>query len=196
MRSTIWRHRLNFGRSGSPAPPFLAVMDHLVAASQVQKDVSDAMEDVRSVSLVVDPDSAQSPNLDDQEDRRFQDCDNDGHVPDLYGEGEYGEGLDVQLLPGDNMGCDEETYIDEVEEMELVQLYYGYIQFYCVHTFLGRPHMLMYSDYHDVKLHHGLVEDEGLSHHGFRDITIYIYVPRYRVMKAEYTLLMYRKRWS
>jgi hypothetical protein len=32
--------------------------------------------------------------------------------------------------------------------------------------------MLMYSQYHDVKLHHGLVEDEGSSHHGFQDITV------------------------
>lgn len=50
--------------------------------------------------------------------------------------------------------------------------YYAYIQFYCVHTFLGRPHMLMYSHYHNVKLHHGLVEDEGPSHFGFQDITV------------------------
>jgi hypothetical protein len=47
-----------------------------------------------------------------------------------------------------------------------------YYQFYCVHTFLGRSHMLMYSHYHDVKLHHGLVEDKGPSHHRFQDIAI------------------------
>jgi hypothetical protein len=52
------------------------------------------------------------------------------------------------------------------------KLYYGYIQFYCVHTFLTQLHMLMYTHYHNVKLHHGLVEGEGPSHHGFQDITV------------------------
>jgi hypothetical protein len=32
--------------------------------------------------------------------------------------------------------------------------------------------MLMYSLYHKVKFHHGLVEDQGPLHHGFGDVTV------------------------
>jgi hypothetical protein len=32
--------------------------------------------------------------------------------------------------------------------------------------------MLMYNHYRKVKLHHGLVEDEGSRHPGFQDITV------------------------
>jgi hypothetical protein len=130
--STRWRHRRSYGRKGSSVPPLPAVMDQLVTVSGVQEDVSDAMEDVRSVDLGVDPDLAQSaPNFNNQEeDRRLQNYDDDdGHVPDLYGdyEEEHGEDLDEQLLAGDNIGCNdtgcnEERYIDEIEEMELQRL--------------------------------------------------------------------------
>jgi hypothetical protein len=100
-------------------------MAHPLTESEVQAGVSDAMENFRSVSPTADPEMAQPPpDLDDQEeDRRFQDYDDDdGHVGDLYGEEERGEDSYDQLLPGDDMGGNEERYIDEVEELEFERL--------------------------------------------------------------------------
>ena len=49
--------------------------------------------------------------------------------------------------------------------------FYGYIQFFCVHTFDGVSYMLAYVKYHNGNEHHGLVEDRGPWRTGFADIT-------------------------
>ena len=50
--------------------------------------------------------------------------------------------------------------------------FYAYVHFYCVHTFLEEPHMLMYSSYRKVLVHDGLVKDKGPQHDGFQDIRV------------------------
>jgi hypothetical protein len=57
-------------------------------------------------------------------------------------------------------------------EQMMLKTFYIYIQFFCVHYFRGNPHLLMYSQYINVKEHHGLVEITGLKHQGFQDVTI------------------------
>jgi hypothetical protein len=57
------------------------------------------------------------------------------------------------------------------EEMVL-QNFYVYIKFFCVHTFRGSSHLLMHSQYINVKEHHGLVEITGLKSLGFQDVTV------------------------
>jgi hypothetical protein len=50
--------------------------------------------------------------------------------------------------------------------------FFVYVHFYCIHTLRGMPHMLMYSEYRKVTVHHGLVEDLGRQHDGFQDIRV------------------------
>jgi hypothetical protein len=57
-------------------------------------------------------------------------------------------------------------------EVMVLQNFYIYIQFFGVHYFRGSPHLLMYSQYINVKEHHGLVEITGLKNRGFQDVTI------------------------
>jgi hypothetical protein len=49
---------------------------------------------------------------------------------------------------------------------------YVYIDFFCLHTLRGQPHMLMYTSYRNTKVHDGLVQDLGHKHNGFQDIRI------------------------
>jgi hypothetical protein len=48
--------------------------------------------------------------------------------------------------------------------------FYGYVQFYCVHEFRGKFHMLMYVSWRKIHVHDGLVEDLGHHCDGFQDI--------------------------
>ena len=50
--------------------------------------------------------------------------------------------------------------------------WYVYVQFYCVHEFRGRHHMLMYSSYRRTVVVDGLVEDKGHRCDGFQDICV------------------------
>jgi hypothetical protein len=50
--------------------------------------------------------------------------------------------------------------------------FYVYIQFFCVHSFGNDTSMLMYSQYRDVRIHDGLVEDLGPKNTGFQDIEV------------------------
>lgn len=61
-----------------------------------------------------------------------------------------------------------QTRPEEMIEKE----FYGYIQFFCVHTFHGVSRMLAYIKYHKVNHHHSLVEDCGPWVSGFVDITV------------------------
>lgn len=58
------------------------------------------------------------------------------------------------------------------QEIMVPQKYYVYVNFYCVHRFLGVRHMLMYSSYRKVDVHDGLVEDKGSQHNAFHDIRV------------------------
>ena len=58
------------------------------------------------------------------------------------------------------------------EEEMIRQRFYAYVQFYCIHTFHEKTHMLMYSSYRRTVEHHGLVEDHGRRHEGFQDIHV------------------------
>jgi hypothetical protein len=116
------KHRRHYGRNRSPLPP---VTDHLVTVSRSQEDISDVMEDVRSVSPAADPEVTwpQASGLDDQEEDRFQDYDDDGsNGSELSSEEELSEESDDLFLASDGMGVDGERYLDEVEEMELERL--------------------------------------------------------------------------
>ena len=57
-------------------------------------------------------------------------------------------------------------------EVMVERLFYVYIQFFCVHTFREQKHMLMYSQYRKVVVHHGLVEDLGPQTFGFQDTSV------------------------
>jgi hypothetical protein len=46
------------------------------------------------------------------------------------------------------------------------------VQFYCVHTFREKQHMLMFSKYRNTNPDNGLVEDLGHGHDGFQDVSI------------------------
>ena len=48
--------------------------------------------------------------------------------------------------------------------------FYGYVQFYCVHRFREKSHMLMYASWQKVDVHDGLVEDMGHHCNGFQEI--------------------------
>jgi hypothetical protein len=57
-------------------------------------------------------------------------------------------------------------------EHMVAEYFYAYVQFYCVHHFRERVHMLMYSSYRNVNVHDGLVEDKGHWLDGFQDISV------------------------
>lgn len=57
-------------------------------------------------------------------------------------------------------------------EVMVDELFYAYVQFYCVHTFQGSHNMLMYTSYRKVLVHDGLVEDGGHHLDGFQDIRV------------------------
>jgi hypothetical protein len=63
------------------------------------------------------------------------------------------------------------SYLVRPERM-VPREFYAYVHFYCVHTFRGNPHMLMYSSYRRVAFHDGLVEDLGHQHDGFQDVRV------------------------
>jgi hypothetical protein len=48
--------------------------------------------------------------------------------------------------------------------------FYGYVQFYCVHQFHEKLHILMHASWRKVNIHDGLVEDLGFHCEGFQDI--------------------------
>ena len=50
------------------------------------------------------------------------------------------------------------------------QYFYVSVKFYCVHRFLGKANMLMYSGYRKIEIYHGLVEDKDDHVDGFQDI--------------------------
>jgi len=56
------------------------------------------------------------------------------------------------------------SYSARDEEMEFRE-FYMYIDFYCVHSFRGSPHMLVYGEYRNFQVHDGLVEDQGYYVH-------------------------------
>jgi hypothetical protein len=62
-------------------------------------------------------------------------------------------------------------YNSRPEQMEFED-FYAFIQFYCIHTFREKPHMLVYAQYHKVNIHDGLVEDAGSHVYGFADVTV------------------------
>jgi hypothetical protein len=43
---------------------------------------------------------------------------------------------------------------------------------YCLHTFIGKRNMLMYSGYRKTQEYHGLVENKGHQMYRFQDITV------------------------
>jgi hypothetical protein len=101
-------------------------MNHPVAASGPQEDLSDGMEDVRSdFSRSADPQLAQSGTIlnNDDNDNIFQDDDDDDdNINDSSSEGERDNDLgDPPLLDG-GLGGEDERYYGEVGEMELERL--------------------------------------------------------------------------
>jgi hypothetical protein len=57
-------------------------------------------------------------------------------------------------------------------ERMVLKYFYVDVKFYCVHKFRGRTHMLMYSQYRNVREENGLVVDRGGLNHGFQDVTV------------------------
>jgi hypothetical protein len=49
--------------------------------------------------------------------------------------------------------------------------FYVYLQYFCVHRFGEKSHMLLYGSYRNVATHDGLVEDLGHKHNVFTDIS-------------------------
>lgn len=57
-------------------------------------------------------------------------------------------------------------------ERMVLKYFYVDIKFYCVHKFRGTTHMLMYSQYRNIREENGLVLDRGGLNHGFQDVTV------------------------